>query len=65
MPLIKELEDLMPLVADMREEYQQEAAEGLRRIIVSDDYCKGMTQEEALKLMLLDLTAQVERRKRK
>jgi hypothetical protein len=62
MPLIKELEDLLLLAAEMDERHQKEAAEELRRIIVSEDYGKGMTREEKFKLIRLDIQAVKARR---
>lgn len=63
MPLSKEIADLLPLVAEMDDRHQKDAAKWLRRVIVADDYCKGMTRKEALTLMLLDLQKIQGRRK--
>lgn len=54
MPIIKELEELLPFVADMEEKYQHKAAKDLRRWIVFDEEAKTMTWQERGKLFLMD-----------
>jgi hypothetical protein len=54
MPLIKEIENVLPFVAELPVGVQESIAKWVSRVVVADDDRNTMTQEERLRLRELD-----------
>jgi len=54
MPLIKEIENVLPFVADLPASVQESIAKWVSRVVVAHDDRSTMTDEERLRLRQLD-----------
>lgn len=63
MPLIKELEDLMPLLGEMDKYSQKRAAQELRDLVMIDEGYRTMTFKENAKKMPADIDHVIAERK--